>query len=163
MAREHGGDLYDFANLSDAEIREIVVQHLRETPGLDHEWMDVDVNDGFVRLSGRVGTDGEVEVAETVVHDVLGIERYVNELVVDELHRGDRPMAADLAAAEEREIDDPLGGTGEQHSDTAQHLVEDVEQETFGTHDPGRAVEQGETYIPPDGPAPGGYGSREDH
>jgi hypothetical protein len=162
MARQHGGDLYDFSNFSDAEIRDVVVQHLRESPEIDHDWVEVDVNDGFVRLSGRVGTDGEVEVAEAVVHDVLGIEQYVNELMVDPLHRGDRPTAADTAVMEERESEDQLGGTQGQHSDTAEHLAEDLEQETFGTRDPGRAVEGGQTYIPPDRP-PGGYGNREDH
>lgn len=163
MAREFGGDLYDFGNLSDDEIRQIVVDRLREYSNLDAEWIEVDVRDGFVTLSGRVGTDGEYQVAEKVIDDVLGIENFSNELVVDELHRGEAPVAADDANVEEMEADPQLGEGSSQQSDTADHLVQDVEAETFGTHDMGTAIRDGTAYIPPEGPMPDGYTSRENH
>lgn len=163
MAREHGGDLYDFDQMTDDEIREIVVEHLREYPNLDAGWIDVQVKDGFVTLSGRVGTDGEVRVAEAVVDDVLGIDSYSNELVVDELHRQELSEASDEATAEEEEVDGNLRGSMLQQSDTAEHLTSSLDAETFGTRDMGTAIRDGAPYSPPDGPVADGYASGEDH
>lgn len=163
MAREFGGDLYDLSNMTDDEIRQLVVDQLRDTPNVDAGWIDVDVRDGFVTLSGRVGTDGEVQVVEEIVHDVIGIEDYANELVVDELHRGEEPEAADDALAADEAVDEQFGEPDPQQSDTAEHLVEDLRNQTFGTHDMSEAIEEGAPYIPPDRPIPRGYGSREDH
>lgn len=163
MARQYGGDTYDFDTMTDDEIRQVVVEHLREYPNLDADWIDVDVKDGMVTLSGRVGTDAEVRVAGSVVDDVLGIERYSNELMVDALHRGEVPEAADEAAALDDEVDEQTGEPAMDQSDTAAHLVEDLEDETFGTHDMGQAIQDGIPYIPPDRPVSDGYGSRENH
>jgi hypothetical protein len=163
MAREHGGDLYDLSNMTDEEIRELVVDQLREYPNIDADWIDVQVKNGLVTLSGRVGTDAELQVVEAVVHDVIGIESYSNELVVDELVRAEAPEAIDDWLVEEEESDDQLGDPDDKQSDTAQHLVENLEAETFGTHDMGQAIEDGIPYIPPDRPVGDGYDSRENH
>lgn len=163
MAREHGGDLYDFDQMTDDEIREIVVEHLREYPSLDADWIDVQVKDGFVTLSGRVGTDGEIRVAEAVVDDVLGIDSYSNELVVDELHRQELSEASDEATAEEGEMDGKLRGASLQQSDTAEHLSSGLEADTFGTRDMGTAIRDGASYTPPDSPVADGYTSGEEH
>jgi hypothetical protein len=163
MAREHGGDLFDLSHMNDDEIRELVVQQLREYPNVDADWIDVAVKDGFVTLSGRVGTDAELQVAEAVLHDVIGVETFSNELVVDELHRGESPEAMDDWLAAEEESDDQLGGGENQQSDTAEHLVEDLEAEAFGTHDVGEAIQDGIPYVPPDRPIGDGYTSRENH
>jgi hypothetical protein len=163
MAMQHGGEIYDFENMTDSEIRDVVVEHLREHPALDADWIEVDVRNGAVTLSGRVGTDGEVNTAEAVLDDVLGIENYSNELVVDELHRGEAPEGADDAAVQAEEVD-PAGGRGaEQQSDTADHLQEDLEEQAFGTHDVNAAIRDGSAYIPPDDATADGYDSREDH
>lgn len=163
MARQYGGDLYDFDNMTDEEIREVVVQHLREYANLDADWIDVDVQDGFVTLSGRVGTDAEVRVAESVISDVLGLANYSNELVVDELHRGERSEAADEAFTDDDEVDEQTGEPPMDQSDTAAHLVENLEDQTFGTHDMGEAIQEGIPYVPPDRPVADGYDSRENH
>src|SRR5688572_16893391 len=163
MPREFGGDLYDFQNMADDEVRSVIIEHLRAQPNLEVDDIDVIVRNGSVTLSGRVGTDAEVQVAEAVLDDVLGFDSFTNELVVDELRRGDMPNAADDALAFDQPMDDPLGGFNSQHSDTAEHLVEDLESETLGTHDMGRAIRDGSTYTPPEGPLGDGYGSREDH
>lgn len=163
MAREYGGDLYDFANMTDDEIRSIVVEHLQDYPNLDADWIDVAVKDGFVTLSGRVGTDGEQQVAESVLDDVLGLDRYSNELVVDELHRGQAPEAADEAIEASREVDEQMGEPDPQQTDTAEHLVEDLDSQSYGTHDMGKAIRDGSTYVPPDRPVADGYDSRENH
>ncbi|MEX0912830.1 MAG: BON domain-containing protein [Gemmatimonadota bacterium] len=163
MAREFGGDLYDFQNMTDDEIRSVVLEQLREYPNLDADDIDVRVQNGTVTLSGRVGTDGEVQVATAVLDDVLGLDDFQNDLVVDELRRGDVPEAADDAVATRNETDAQVGDTNAQQSDTADHLVEDLDSETFGTHDPGRAIRDGAAYSPPDRPGSDGYGSREEH
>lgn len=163
MARQYGGDLYDFENMTDDEIRQIVVEQLREYSNLDADWIDVTVKNGFVTLTGRVGTDGEVQVATEVVDDVLGIDNFSNELVVDELHRGEQSEAADEAAADDDEVEEQTGEPPRNQSDTAAHLVENLEDQTYGTHDLGEAVQDGTPYTPPDRPVGDGYRSGENH
>lgn len=156
---------FDFGEMTDDEIYDLVVQHLGEYPELDVGWLDVSVRDGHVTLSGRVSSDGEVQVAEKALLDVLGLPQdcFTSELVVDELHRGEAPEAADDAVVAEEEADDPLGSPDMNQSDTAEHLVEDLDALTYGTHDVGEAIEEGASYEPPDRPLPDGYGSRENH
>ena len=157
---------FDFTEMTDDEIYDLVVQHLGEYPELDVGWIEVAVRSGHVTLSGRVSSDGEVQIAEKALLDVLGLsqESFTNDLVVDELHRGESPDAADDAATADREADDQLGSGGAfDQSDTAGHLVEDLDALTYGTHDVGEAVEEGASYEPPDRPVPDGYGSRENH
>jgi hypothetical protein len=163
MAREYGGDVFDLSNMTDDEIRELILEQFREYPELDPDWIDVAVKDGFVTLSGRVGTDGEIQIAEKIVHDVIGISDYSNELVADELHRGEAPEGADEAIVEDEEVDEQLGEANPQQSDTASHLAEDVDSQTYGTHDMGQAIREGASYIPPDRPIPDGYDSHEKH
>lgn len=163
MARQHGGDLFDFNNMSDDEIRSVVVEHLREYPNLNDAGVQVSVRDGHVTLGGRVGTDAEVQVAEAVLDDVLGLDSYTNDLVVDEAARYSLPEAADDAEIAADEMDDQLGDSDDQQSDTAEHLQEDIESQTYGTHDMGEAIRDGATYIPPDRPVSDGYDSRENH
>jgi hypothetical protein len=163
MAMDRDRDLYDFTTMSDDEIRSVVLEQLREAPNIDADDIDVDVRSGHVTLTGRVGTDSEVQVAMSLVDDVLGLPEYTNDLVVDELRRGEAPAAADDAAAADKEMDDQIGAPSGQHSDTAEHLAEDLEAETFGTHDMSKAIQDGNAYNPPDRPVADGYGSREEH
>ena len=164
MAMEHGGDLYDLGSMTDDEIRDLVVQQLREYPNVDADWIEVLVSGGVVTLTGRVGTDQELQVAEAVLADVIGVATYSNELMVDELHRQESAEAIDDWLVEEDASEDQLGGSPEsQQSDTAEHLVEDLEAETFGTHDMQESIQDGIPYIPPDRPIGDGYTSREDH
>jgi hypothetical protein len=162
MARDYG-DIFNTGDMSDRELRELVTQQLTEYPNLDPGWIEVDVTDGLVTLSGTVGTDGEKQVAEKVVAEILGVERYTNELMVNELHREALPEDADAAMTAESEADDHFGEGPGQHSDTASHLVEDPDAEAFGTRDMQRSVQEGATYVPPDRPIPDGYNSEEDH
>lgn len=163
MARQHGGDLFDFSDMTDDEIRQVVIEQFREYPNLSADAIDVTVRNGHVVLEGRVGTDAEVQVASAVLDDVLGIDSYTNDLLVDESYRFQLPEAADDAEAATEALDDQLGTSDDQHSDTAEHLQEDVESQTYGTHDVGTAVREGATYTPPDRPVSDGYDSRENH
>jgi hypothetical protein len=163
MAGRYTGDIFDFSGMSDDELYDLVVQQLREHPEVDEGWISVGVKDGHVTLSGRVGSDSEVSVAEQIVTEILGIEQFTNELIVDELHRGEMPEAADDAVMQDLETDAQYGETNENQSDTAAHLVEDLESQTYGTRSVTDAIEDGASYIPPDRPLGEGYGSRENH
>ena len=163
MAGRYTGDIFDFSGMTDDELYDVVVQELREHPEIDAEWVEVRVRDGHVTLAGRVGSDSEVSVAEQVIVEILGLEDFTNELVVDELHRGEMPEAADDAVMQDLEVDAQYGGSNDNQSDTAAHLVEDLESQTYGTHSVTDAINDGAAYIPPDRPTGEGYGSRESH
>ena len=155
---------FDLTDMTDDEIYDVVVQHLSEYPELDMGWITVSVQDGRVTLSGRVSSDGEVSIAAQALTDVVGVAELDNQLIVDELHRGEAPEAADDAFTQDVEVDDQMGEPNLVYqSDTAGHLMEDLEQQTYGTHDAGLAAEEGIPYEPPTRPVPDGYGSREDH
>lgn len=158
MANDFGGDVYDFQNMTDDEMRGVVLDHLRDNPNINTDEVDVVVENGAVTLTGRVGTDAEVEVASSLLDDVLGLDRFSNQLVVDELRRDATRDDDDDAM-----LDGPVTDPSTYQSDTAEHLVEDLEGETYGTEDVGRAIRDGSPYSPPDGPFADGYGSREDH
>ena len=147
MARDFE-DIYYLDSMSDDEIRDLVRQELGEYPEIDVDLIDVNVSNGAVQLSGRVGTDREIQQIERVLTDVIGIENIRNELVLDELVRGE--------SNEDRR-------TSPATSDEAAHLMENTEVDQFGTDDPQTAIERGATYEPGDGPPSEGTWSRENH
>jgi hypothetical protein len=163
MAGRYTGDIFDFSGMTDDELYDVVLQQLREHPEVDAGWIEVRVREGKVTLSGRVGSDAEVSVAEQVLTEILGLSDFTNELVVDELHRGQLPEAADDAVMQDMDVDAQYGESNENQSDTAAHLVEDLEAQTYGTHSLTDAVNDGASYTPPDRPLGDGYGSRESH
>src|SRR5690606_21646099 len=156
-------DLYDLENLDDDELASLILEELGEYPEIDPDAIDVDVQDGFVTLTGRVGTEYELQVVEQVLSDVLGIANYSNELVVDELARIEYLAGADDAVAEDEEIEAQYGEEGRRTEPTAEHLLEDVAGQAYGTHDYQRALETGETYEAPDRPIQEGSWSEENH
>jgi hypothetical protein len=162
MARNERRDPLDTSDMDDDEIRSLVRDELREQPNIDADLIEVDVSDGKVTLSGRVGTDAEVNIAGHLVTDVVGAVTLDNELVVDEGTRGERAAGADEAMMEQEEHD-RMGGDVRQQSDTAAHLQENLEEEHWGTHDMQSAIQDGTSYTPPDSPTADGYDSREDH
>lgn len=162
MAREDYNDVLNVENMSDDELKQLVLQQLGEHSEIDVDRVEVGVAEGAIRLAGRVGTEQELQLAEHLISDRLGVEVH-NELVVDELVRGQRSEAADIAAAEDNAADSQLGGGGPRTSDTADHLMNDVEAEQFGTHDMQDAIERGTSYSPPDRPIQEGVRGRENH
>lgn len=163
MTRNDSGDLFDLASMGDGEIRELILRELQAQPNLDADSIVVDVADGRVTLSGRIGTDAETSIAEHIVTDVVGVEKLDNQLVVDETQRGELPEAADSAAMAADESEPAHGAGSGQHTDTAEHLEENLEEEAWGTRDMGAAIRDGTSYSPPDRPTPDGYRSREEH
>jgi hypothetical protein len=89
---------------------------------------------------------------------VIGLKRYRNDLVVDEIRRDEEPEAVDDHLAESRERGgEPLGRGPENANDEAEHLEEDLDARMFGTHDVQSAIESGTAWIPPDEPTPEGF------
>ena len=75
----------DVEDLSDQELRGVVRARLAEHRGLDVNDIEVHVENGAVRLGGRVGTEAERRIAERVVTDVIvSALPYVND---DEMPR----------------------------------------------------------------------------
>lgn len=163
MARERGGDLFDFENMSDDEIRDVILEQLREYPNLSADDVDVIVRDGHITLSGRVGTDAEAQVAVALLDDVLGLDDYTSELMVGEQGRFELPEAVDDAEIANEEADDVLDPEDDQQSDTAEHLAADDRTQLYGTQDMNEALREGASYSPPDRPVSDGYDSRENH
>ena len=59
--------------LTDNELRAMVRDELEAQLSFDPDDVDVAVRSGVVRLSGRVGTEEELRIAERVVTDVVGV------------------------------------------------------------------------------------------
>jgi hypothetical protein len=156
-------DLYDLDNMDDTELRELIEQELAEYPELDPDLIEPVVEDGFVRLEGRVGTEQELQQVEHLLSDVLGLSAYSNGLVVDETVRGLRSEAADEEAVEEAELSGSSAEDAAHTDPEAAHLMEDTVSEQYGTQDVRKAVERGHSYEPPDRPPQEGSRSEENH
>jgi hypothetical protein len=153
-------DVHDIDIMDDGELRDLIIQELGEYSQIDPDLVEVSVEGGAVTLSGRVGTEQELQQIEHVVTDVLGIERVNNEIVIDELVRAEAPEAADDAVALEREAQPMLGKRPDNVEDSAAHLVENLEGEMYGTQDVQQATEEGLSWEPPEGPVQEGTSDR---
>jgi hypothetical protein len=157
MARDFE-DIFRLDDLSDDDLRALVREQLTEYESIDADNILVTAANGEVVLAGRVGTEEERRVAERILSDVIGLKRYRNDLVVDEIRRDEEPEAVDDHLAESRERHgEPLGRRAENVHDEAEHLDEDLDARMFGTHDVQSAIERGTAWNPPDEPTPEGF------
>ena len=156
MARDYE-DIHDLDSLDDDELRALVRERLTDNGGVDVDNVTVRVRDGVVHLLGRVGTEEEVRVADHVLTDALGLQRFENELVVDALRRSEADEAADDEIAAHDRQTDILGDEPKNLSPEAEGAVEDLESELYGTHDVMDAIANGESYSPPDRATPEGF------
>ncbi|MDP9177605.1 MAG: BON domain-containing protein [Gemmatimonadota bacterium] len=156
----------EIANLSDDELRTLVRTELRAQKAFDADDITVNVRDGRVSVSGRVGTDVELRVIDHVLTDLIGLKDPENLLVVDDIRRAESPEAID-----EHLVDEDvhsgllLGDSPGQHETEAEHLASDNDSDSGGTHDVTQAIEGAEPWIPPESPTPEGRdepGSRRD-
>lgn len=154
MARDFG-EVPDVQDLNDDELRALIAERFEAEDRLDPDGIDVTVDAGRITLSGRVGTESELEAYEKVARDLVGPDAVSSELVVDELTRLEEPEAVDDAAA--------LPQARERTSDEADHLLEDTESEQFGTESTREAIERGFSYEPPTDAGEEGTRSRERH
>ena len=158
MARDFE-DIHDLDDLNDGELRDLVREHLAANNSVDADDINVHVENGRVRLLGRVGTEGEARVAEHVVTDVLGIVDVSNELTVDPARRAESPMAIDDHLADEEQHEGLLlGDRPVQLADTVAEVEEDLDDRLWGTTDVQKTIADGTAWIPPESPTPEGFG-----
>ena len=156
-------NVFDLDDLSDAELRELVRDQLAQDDALDVDGILVHVKDGYVTLSGRVGTEGEKQIADHILSDVIGLESFSNDLFVDSVRRDEEPEAADeaVARAAARGEDPLLGGSDlSATDDEAQRVTDNDDAALFGSRDIEKVMEDGVPWIPPDEPTPEGRDAR---
>jgi hypothetical protein len=167
MARDFE-DIHDLDDLSDAELRGLVREHLMAHNALDIDDLAINIENGLVILNGRVGTDGERLIAEHVVTDVIGAQRVRNDIFVDPSRRAESPEAIDEHLVDEdRQEGLLLGDRAVPLSPEAEHLEEDLDAELYGSSDVHKVMEDGMPWIPPESPTQEGFTGRnefgEDH
>ena len=158
----------DLDDLNDDELRGLVREHLAGHNALDIDDLTVRVENGTVILEGRVGTDGERLIAEHVVTDLVGAQKYQNNIFVDPSRRAVSPEAVDEHLVdEERREGLLLGDKPVSISPEAEHRQEDLNAELYGTTDVQEVIETGTPWIPPESPTQEGFTERnefgEDH
>ncbi len=136
----------EIANLTDDELRALVRSELRAQPAFDADDITVNVRDGHVSVSGRVGTEVELRVIDHVLTDLIGLQDAENLLVVDEIRRVDEAEHSGIL----------LGDSPGPRDSEAEHLPRDRSLNPRATHDVSQAIEQAEPWIPPEGPTPEG-------
>src|SRR5512140_49948 len=93
----------EIQNLSDDELRQLVLDQLRDQPMLDGDAIGVHVHAGKVTVSGTLGTEEEIRILDHVLTDSIGLSDIKNNVVVDELYRAASPEAIDEHLADEAE------------------------------------------------------------
>jgi hypothetical protein len=156
MARDFE-DINDIEQLDDRELRGVIRDHLAAHNGLDIDDITVDVTNGAVTLSGRVGTEGERRIADHILTDVLGINEFSNEIVIDPIRRAESPIDIDEhLAEEERDEGLLLGDRAVPLSPEAEHLADLPDADLEGTTDVQESIERATGWIPPESPTPEG-------
>ncbi len=151
----------ELRNLTDGELKTYILDEFRSQNAFDVNDIDVWVNDGFVRLSGRVGTEAELRIIDHVMSDVIAPKNFDNQIVIDEIRRAQSPEAIDEHIADEEEHSGLLlGDFPVPLSPEAEHLA-DIPADSVGTHDLQDAIESAEPWIPPESPTPEGLGGQE--
>jgi hypothetical protein len=152
MARDYE-DIHNIDQMDDRELRDLVREQLAAHNGLDIDDILVQVAQGSIVLSGRVGTEGERRIADHILTDVLGIREFTNDLVVDPLRRAESPLEMDEHLAEEDRVDGLLlGDRAVPLSPEAEHLADDAETDLAGTADVHDAIERAASWNPPASP-----------
>jgi hypothetical protein len=150
-------DIRETDRLTDNELRALVRDEFDAQLAFDPDDVDVSVNAGVVRLSGRVGTEEELRIVERVVTDLIGLKSVRNELVVDPIRRAESPEPIDEHLVDEELHEGLLLGDMPRPDDPeAEHLRENTRAELFGTTDVQEAIEGAIPWNPPDGPTPEG-------
>jgi hypothetical protein len=161
MARDYE-DLDNLDQLDDREIRDLVRERLAAHNGLDIDDILVQVQNGAISLSGRVGTDGERRIADHILTDVLGVQEFTNDLVVDPIRRAESSIDIDEHLAEEERNEGLLlGDRAVPLSPEAEHLADDPESALTGTTDVQSAIESASGWNPPESPTPEGMSGTE--
>ena len=150
-------DIRDTDQLSDNELRALVRDTFEQQLAFDPDDVEVSVRNGVVSLSGRVGTEEELRIAEHVVTDLLGLKKLQNNIVVDPIRRAESPEPIDEHLVDEELHEGLLLGDRPRPEDPeAGHLHDNLRSELFGTADVQEAIGGAIPWNPPDGPTPEG-------
>lgn len=150
-------NLAGLENLSDGELRSLIRSRLDEQISFDPADVEVEVNRGVVRVSGRVGTESELRVVEHLLTDVIGIATVENDIFVDSNRRAESPIAIDEHLVDEEEHAGLLlGDRAHSESPEAEHIKEDIGGELEGTTDVSESIAEGIPWNPPESPTPEG-------
>ena len=155
-------NVFDLDDLSDEELRGLVRAQLSEYDTIDIDGILVHAKDGYVTLTGRVGSEAQKQIVDHVLSDVIGLETFTNDLFVDPVRRDEEPEAADeaVARAGSRGEDPILGGSDlSQTDDEAVRTSDNDDAALFGTRDMETVMEDGLPWIPPNEPTPEGRDS----
>ena len=156
MTRDYE-DMHTIDGLDDIELRDLVREQLAQHVGLDIDDITVRAGSGHVTLSGRVGTEGERRIAEHVLTDVLGVQEFTNDLVIDPLRRAISPEAIDDHLADEADRGGTsLGDVEVALNPASEQLADRAEGDLAGTTDYQSVMEDGLSWNPPDSPTPEG-------
>ena len=157
MARDYE-DINNIEQMDDRELRGVIREHLAAHNGLDIDDITVEVRNGVVALTGRVGTEGERRIADHILTDVLGINDFANELVIDPIRRAESPMDIDEHLADEdREAGLLLGDRPVPLNPEAEHLADLPGPDLEGTTDVQESIERAAGWNPPESPTPEGF------
>jgi hypothetical protein len=157
-------DVFDLDDLNDDELRALVRDRLASHSGLDIDDITVGVEDGVVRLEGRVGTEGEKRVAAHIVTDEIGVRQLENDLVIDPIRRAENPEAIDEEQDAEARTEGLLLGDRARSIDPSNELADrEVEDDAQldGTTDVGKSIALGAGWNPPERPTPEGLGGED--
>ena len=145
------------------EIENLDDDELRAQLTFDADYLTVDVKDGKVTVEGRVGNEAELRILDHVLTDSIGLTDVDNEVVVDELVRAEGPEPIDEHIVDEREHSGLLlGDMPSQDDPEAEHLRLDRNLNPRATHNVIEATEEGEPWIPPEGPTPEGLSGQQE-
>jgi hypothetical protein len=158
MARDYE-DFSSIDDLSDDELRDLVRDRLAEHPTIEIDEITVFVDNGTIRLEGRVGTEAELRIADHVLTDVVGVASFDNQLLVDPNARDETSLDIEDHLQAERETAGTL--IGEMPPQETDEVIqargdEDLDDRMFGTTNYQDAVAHGTAYIPPESPTPEG-------
>jgi hypothetical protein len=157
-------DVFDLDDLNDDELRALVRDRLAAHSGLDIDDISISVEDGVVRLEGRVGTEQEKRVALRVVTDEIGVRQVENDITIDPIRRAENPEAVDDEQGEESRREGLLlGDRVVPLEPSTEGTDEEVERDVMldGTTDVQNAISFGGAWIPPERPTPEGIGGEE--
>jgi hypothetical protein len=156
-------DIRDTDQLSDNELRALVRDAFEQQMAVDPDDVTISVKSGVVELTGRVGTDEELRIAERIVTDMVGLGKIRNNLFVDEIRRAESPEAIDEHLVDEQLHEGLLlGDKPRPENPEAQHRHENLRAELFGTTDVQQSISEAIPWNPPEGPTPEGIEGSED-
>ena len=126
----------EYQNLSDEELQEEILEHLRADGRIDLEELKVTCRRGIVYLEGAIPSEGEHQIGLQILTDVLGLASIIDLLRIEELSW----------EREDRALGKAMPGLGREQPFGVE--VEDITEDTL------KSEEKGIPYSPPDRPVP---------